>query len=64
MENQYCKVGQVTPIAANRNAITLLQYQYQNFLDKANLEYTDAKLVEFFEQKAQKIKKIMENMVK
>jgi len=64
MENQYCKVGQVTPIAANRNAITLLQYQYQNFLDKANLEYTDAKLVEFFEQKAQKIKKVLENMVK
>ncbi|AYN68801.1 hypothetical protein D1013_16145 [Euzebyella marina] len=64
MENQYCKVGQVTPIEANRNAISLLEYQYQNFLEKAsNLEYTDAKLVEFFEQKAQKIKKVLENMM-
>ncbi|MFC4094474.1 hypothetical protein [Euzebyella saccharophila] len=65
MENQYCKVGQVTPIEANRNAINLLEYQYQNFIEKAsNLEYTDAKLIEFFEQKAQKIQKLLENMVK
>lgn len=65
MEKQYCKVGSVTPIAAKGNLITLLEYQYQNFLDKAsNLEYTDAKLVEFFEQKAQKIKKSMEKMMK
>ncbi len=65
MENQYCKVGSVTPITANRNVISLLEYQYQNFLEKAgNLEYTDAKLVEFFEQKAQKIQKILENMMK
>ncbi|MGB6151556.1 MAG: hypothetical protein WBG48_06150 [Pricia sp.] len=65
MENQYCKVGSVTPMTANRNVISLLEYQYQNFLDKAsNLEYTDAKLVEFFEQKAQKIQKILENMIR
>lgn len=65
MENQYCKVGSVTPITANRNVISLLEYQYQNFLEKAsNLEYTDAKLVEFFEQKAQKIQKMLENLVK
>lgn len=65
MEKQYCKVGSVTPIEANRNVISLLEYQYQNFLEKASsLEYTDAKLVEFFEQKAQKIKKILENMLK
>jgi len=65
MENQYCKVGSVTPITANRNVISLLEYQYQNFLEKAgNLEYTDAKLVEFFEQKAKKIQKILENMMK
>lgn len=65
MENQYCKVGTVTPIAANRNAIALLEYQYKNFLDKASsLEYTDAKLVEFFEHKARKISRIMETMMK
>lgn len=51
-------------MTANRNVISLLEYQYQNFLDKAaNLEYTDAKLVEFFEQKAKKIQKVLENML-
>lgn len=65
MEKQYCKVGAVTPIVADSDAKTLLEYQYQNFLDKANnLEYADTKLVEFFEQKAQKIKKILENIIK
>lgn len=65
MENQNCRVGSVTPITANRNVISLLEYQYQNFVDKAsNLEYTDAKLVEFFEHKAQKIQKMLENLMK
>lgn len=65
MENQYCKVGSVTPMTANRNVISILEYQYQNFMEKAsNMEYTDAKLVEFFEHKAQKIQKILENLMK
>lgn len=59
MENQYCKVGTVTPIAAHTNAINMLEYQYQNFLEKA-ANINDAKLVEFFEQKANKIKKVLE----
>ncbi len=64
MEKQYCRVGTVTPMTTGRKAIALLEYQYQNFLDKAaNGEYTDAKLAEFFEQKAQKIKRVLENLV-
>jgi hypothetical protein len=52
-------------MTANRNIISLLEHQYQTFLDKAsNMEYTDAKLVEFCELKAQKIQKILENMMK
>lgn len=62
MENQYCKVGTITPIAANRNMIHLLEYQYQNFLDKAS-NMNDAKLVAFFELKASKIKRVLENLV-
>lgn len=62
MENQHCKVGTITPIAANRNMIHLLEYQYQNFLDKAS-NINDAKLVAFFELKATKIKRILENLV-
>jgi len=65
MENQYCKVGTVTPITSNRNVISLLEYQYQTFLNKASdMKYTDAKLVEFFEQKAEKIQRVLENMMK
>lgn len=62
MENQYCKVGAVTPITNGRQAIHLLEYQYQNFMDKAS-SINDAKLVEYFETKAQKIKKVLENLV-
>ncbi|MBT8183526.1 MAG: hypothetical protein KJN76_01695 [Eudoraea sp.] len=64
MENQYCKVGAVTPIDEGRKAIALLEFQYQNFMEKAaNIEYADTNLGEFFELKAQKIKKILENLV-
>ncbi|CAZ96947.1 Putative protein [Zobellia galactanivorans] len=30
----------------------------------SDMKYTDAKLVEFFEQKALKIQKVLENMIK
>jgi hypothetical protein len=63
MEKQYCKVGTVKPIAANADIITLLEYQYQNFIDKASNMQSNNHLVEFFEQKARKIKKTLENLV-
>ncbi len=63
MEKQYCKVGSVKPIAATTDIITLLEYQYQNFLDKASNMQSNTQLGEFFEQKAQKIKRILENLV-
>tara|TARA_R110000744_G_scaffold52576_3_gene112581 strand:+ start:383 stop:574 length:192 start_codon:yes stop_codon:yes gene_type:complete len=63
MEKQYCKVGTVKPIAANADIITLLEYQYQNFIDKASSRQSNNQLGEFFEQKAQKIKKTLENLV-
>ncbi|VAW14771.1 hypothetical protein MNBD_BACTEROID03-1293 [hydrothermal vent metagenome] len=63
MENQYCKVGATTPITYGRHAIQLLEYQYQNFLEKASNNINDAKLGEFFELKAQKLKKILANLV-
>ncbi|WP_411031369.1 hypothetical protein [Spongiimicrobium sp. 3-5] len=64
MEKQYCRVGTVTPITSGSHAITLLEYQYQSFMDKAsNLKYTDTQLGEFFEQKAKKIQKILEGLM-
>lgn len=61
MKNQYCKVGTVTSITDGRQAIHLLEYQYQNFLEKAS-NINDAKLVAFFELKAQKVRKMLENL--
>ncbi|QCX00856.1 hypothetical protein FGM00_12315 [Aggregatimonas sangjinii] len=64
MEKQYCKVGTITPMNSGRQAIAMLEYQYQNFLEKAsNMDYSDAKLREYFEQKAQKLSRILENLV-
>lgn len=63
MEKQYCKVGTVTPMTTGRQAIALLEYQYQSFVEKAsNIKYSDTKLGEFFEQKAKKIKKTLEGL--
>lgn len=64
MEKQYCKVGSVTSITSGSQAISILEYQYQRFMEKAtNLEYSNTKLGEFFDQKAQKIKKRLEDLV-
>ncbi len=64
MENQYCRVGTVTPMTGGRQAVALLEYQYQNFIEKASsLEHADARLREFFELKAAKIRKILEGLV-
>jgi hypothetical protein len=62
MKNQYCKVGAVTPMSNGIQAVHLLEYQYQNFIERAS-NINDAKLVEFFEGKAQKIKKTLESLV-
>jgi hypothetical protein len=62
MENQYCKVGAITPMNNGIQEVHLLEYQYQNFMERAS-NISDAKLVEYFEVKAQKIKKVLENLV-
>ncbi|RKN79934.1 hypothetical protein [Ulvibacterium marinum] len=63
MEKQYCRVGTVTPLTPGRKAIALLEYQYQNFMNKASMEYADSRLREFFEQKALKVKKTLESLM-
>ncbi|MEX0274720.1 MAG: hypothetical protein AB3N16_10105 [Flavobacteriaceae bacterium] len=63
MEKQYCKVGTVTPIEGNGHTLQILQWQYTHFLSKANGNNVDSRLLEFFESKAQKVKKAMEELV-
>lgn len=64
MEKQYCRVGAVTPILNGNRSVAILQYRYENFLNKAmDANYMDTKLGEFFERKAQNIKKILEDLV-
>jgi type III secretory pathway component EscR len=64
MDNQYCKVGTVTPITSGQQAVAILENRYRNFLQKASdLNESDKRLVEFFENKAQNIKKVLEDLV-
>lgn len=63
MDNQYCKVGTVTPITSGNHAISVLEYRYKTFLEKAtDATYINTNLGEFFKRKAQGIKKILENL--
>lgn len=64
MENQNCRVGSVNSITHGTNAISVLEYQYQRFMEKAsNIKHTNADLAEFFELKAIKIRKILESLI-
>jgi len=64
MEKQYCRVGTTTPLGNGIQTISLLEYRYQNFLQKASsLKYSDSKLKDFFEMKAAKTKKDLENLI-
>ncbi|WP_291869441.1 hypothetical protein [Maribacter sp.] len=64
MEKQYCKVGATSPLDSGSQSISLLEYQYQNFMEKAsNIKYSDSKLGAFFELKAKKIKKDLESLM-
>lgn len=63
MSKQYCKVGSVTPMEANNDIISLLEYQYQTFMEKASKIQSNTQLGEFFELKAQRIKKTLEDLV-
>ena len=35
MEKQYCKVGTITPVNSGRQAVAMLEYQYEKFLEKS-----------------------------
>ena len=60
MENQYCKVGTVKPMNNEEQSVALLEYLYENFVKKAkSIKYANTRLGEFFESKAQKIEKLL-----
>ena len=64
MEKQYCKVGAITPITGESYGVSVLEYQYRNFMDKASsTKSVDRKLADFFESKAIKVKKMLENLM-
>ncbi|PWL38208.1 hypothetical protein DKG77_07975 [Flagellimonas aquimarina] len=63
MKNQYCRVGAVTPITSGNQAVSILEFRYQSFIEKAaDATYMDTNLGEFFKKKAQGIKKVLENL--
>ncbi len=64
MKTQFCKVGAITPITSGENAIYVLENQYEVFIKKAfENRGVNSQLQEFFELKARKIKKTLEDLV-
>lgn len=62
MQKQYCKVGAVTPITSGNHAIDTLEIRYASFLQKASESQLNPNLGEFFNRKAQQIKKVLESL--
>ncbi len=62
MSKQYCKVGTITPLEGAQNTLQILKWQYANFVNKANADSQDHNLAEFFQSKAKKIKKSLEDL--
>ncbi|PRX54027.1 hypothetical protein [Flagellimonas meridianipacifica] len=63
MHNQYCKVGTVTPITSGNHAINVLRFRYQSFMEKASdATYINTNLGEFFNRKAQELKKVLDSL--
>ena len=64
MDNQYCKVGAIHPLGVDAQALQKLERQLLNFRRKAaEANQNGSALQEFFEQKAQKIQKMLQKLV-
>jgi len=63
MNNQYCKVGSVTPITGVSQAALVLEGMYNHFMEKAaSVAAKENQLDEFFKRKALSIKKTLESL--
>ncbi len=63
MQNQYCRVGTVTPITSGNHAISMLEFRYKSFLEKAaDASNINTNLGDFFNRKAQELKKVLESL--
>ena len=64
MNNQYCKIGRVKQITSGNSAVAVLEHRYHRFLEKAsNPSDFDIRLRDFFEAKANSLKKTLESLV-
>jgi hypothetical protein len=63
MEKQYCKIGEVKSLNNKEQSAVLVEYLYQNPMDKAgNIQKANTKLKEFVGSKAQKIQKLLKEL--
>ncbi len=64
MENQYCKVGSTKTMESGSIGTSVLESYYETFSTMAaDTKYTGTQLGEFFEKKAIKFKKTLEEFV-
>jgi len=63
MEHQNCKVGATRPWLGEHEGAAVLQIRYEDFLAKAaDLSLADAALREFFNAKAEQLKRILDTL--
>jgi len=64
MENQYCKVGSTKTLGSESVGTSLLERYYETFSTMAtDTKYAGTQMGEFFENKAVKFKKSLEELV-
>ncbi len=64
MEKQHCRVGTTHSLDTGVNALDLLENQLRHFNQKAaEASRTGSAMKEFFEQKARKIQKMLQDLV-
>ena len=64
MEKQHCKVGATHTLDSGVNGLDLLEDQLRHFNQKAaEAARTGSAMKDFFEQKAQKIQKLLQDFV-
>ncbi len=64
MNQQFCKVGAIHPLGEGQKGIDLLENQYEYFRARAEeVKATNAKFGDFLERKAQKVQRLLNELL-
>ena len=64
MNEQYCRIGAITPVADGSLGADWLEIQYRFFMEKAaEAAQAESGLRDFFERKAAQFQRMLQNLV-